>query len=812
MSDEDFYKKLHIVLSSEGGESNNYYIAAVKNKSGTTILTQSSGQYIDVMDSRAEGSNTNGDNIKIAITKYSLKATYSNTAQSYANPDNSYNLDWLEIDGTLKIPSSWGLSTGSLDVEVTNGWMYVNGTSGEKKKYEQYTRIAGSMSSTRLGAKLSSDEGFDLCVTLRNQPTLVIGYFVSQEGEEIGTMAGLLIATEYYKNNFNESGSMGYDFTQTVIDLADVDNLPADVKAKIREGVIDTWEKLVEAVPEYDVRGYEHNGVEYDEYSKYYDLKEQIEALDAKANKTEQEITDLEALKSQLDSYELTYVALSEGAEETLQYVYWKPEKVTENRTFKSFVLVDNIDAILTKEDVDMLTGAFGSNWGAGKKYLTNVVFAEVGSVVIFNGPVFGYVLDGEDNQVAFNGEFDGAGYHIDHLTIAYNATTAGEHNVGLFAEVSGVGSKVTGVNLRNLSIQVYDSSNSSSTVLNVGGVAGKFAGSTLMEDVTVHGAITAVSTLGTVHVGGVIGGDSTGYVNAGVSKVVEGAIVVATLRAEGNVAVAGGIVGIMNEINTTLTDVVSMSEIYAEGNTTFANGFVGRYNKYASGQNYGMSDGIDYAPVNSDGKTSAYMDSVFEINNGTYTRISGGVSYTELMKGSTSSFDGNRVYLDALDVEYGKYDVVSEKNAIAGKNTTGSMRLRDIVEVYVLGYELTAHNVGTGESAISTVKKSSTSKYVGTADGTVGNEIKVAYQQHLSLIRMFNYMNFVITKDVTMYTGYTLKVVDEAFTGSVNANGHFVNVRNEESSKDFVSDADGTTYPQFFAYQNANFTWLKKD
>jgi hypothetical protein len=358
----------------------------------------------------------------------------------------------------------------------------------------------------------------------------------------------------------------------------------------------------------------------------------------------------------------------------------------------------------------------------------------------------------------------------------------------------------------------VYDSSNSSETVLNVGGVAGKFAGSTLMEDVTVHGAITAVSTLGTVHVGGVIGADSTGYVNAGVSKVVEGAIVVATLRAEGNVAVAGGIVGIMNEINTTLTDVVSMSEIYAEGNTTFANGFVGRYNKYANGQNYGMSDGIDYAPVNSDGKTSAYMDSVFEINNGTFTRISGGVSYTELMKGSTSSFDGNRVYLDALDVEYGKYDVVSEKNAIAGKNTTGSMRLRDIVEVYVLGYELTAHNVGTGESAISTVKKSSTSKYVGTADGTVGNEIKVAYQQHLSLIRMFNYMNFVITKDVTMYTGYTLKVVDEAFTGSVNANGHFVNVRNEESSKDFVSDADGTTYPQFFAYQNANFTWLKKD
>ena len=815
MSNDDFYKKLVITLSNNDGgiQANNYYIAAVATKSGTVILTQSSGQTIEVMDSRAENSNTNGDNIKIAITKYSLKATYSNTAQSYANPDNSYNLDWLAVDGTLKIPSSWGLSSSDLDVDVTNGWMYANGTSGETKKYEQYTRIAGSANSTRLGAKLSSDEGYDLCVTLRNQPTLVIGYFVSQSGEEIGTMAGLLIATEYYKNNFNESGAIGYDFTQTVISLADLDNLPAEVKTKIKDGVIDTWEKLIEEVPEYDVRGYEYNGNTYYEYKRYLDLMREIERLEAIANKTEQQVTDLEALRSQLDSYELTYVALTDGAEETLQYVYWQPEKVSENRTFKSFVLVNNIDAILTQEDMDMLTGAFGKgNWGVGKKYLGNVLYAEVGSVVIFNGPVFDYVLDGEGNPVAFNGEFDGSGYYIDHLTIAYNATTAGEHSIGMFAEVSGVGSKVTGVNLRNLNVQVIDGSASASTVLNIGGVAGKFAGSTLMEDVTVHGTITAKSSLGTVYVGGVIGSDSTGYVNAGVSKVIDGAIVVATIRAEGAVAVAGGIVGVMNEVNTTLTDVVSLSEIYAKGNTTYANGFVGRYNKYVNGQNYGMSDGIDYAPVNTDGKTSAYMNSVFEINGDTYTQVAGGVSYTELMNGSTSAFDGNNAYVNALDVAYGKYDVVSEKNAIAGKNTTGSMRLRDIVEVYVLGYELSAHTVGTGNETIVTVKKSTTSKYVGTADGTTGNAIKIAYQQHLTLIRMFNYMNFVISNDVTMYTGYTLKVVDEAFTGSVNANGHTVNVRGAEYVKDFVADGDSTAYPQFFKYQSENFTWLKKD
>ena len=139
-------------------------------------------------------------------------------------------------------------------------------------------------------------------------------------------------------------------------------------------------------------------------------------------------------------------------------------------------------------------------------------------------------------------------------------------------------------------------------------------------------------------------------------------------------------------------------------------------------------------------------------------------------------------------------------------------MRLRDIVDTYVLGYELSAYTSGTGESAIATYRKSTTSKYVGTADGTADNRIGIAYQQHLNLIRMFNYMNFTLNRNVTMYTGYKLYMVDEAFTGTIEANGHEVNVRSSESNKDFVDDLDDTTYPQFFAYQDVNFTWLKKD
>ena len=824
MSDEDFYKKLHIVLSSEGGESNNYYIAAVKNKSDKIILTQSSGQYIDVMDSRAEGSNTNGDNIKIAITKYSLKATYSNTAQSYANPDNSYNLDWLEVDGTLRIPSSWGLSSSDLDVDVENGWMYVNGTSGEKKQYKQYTRIAGSATSTRLGATLTSDDGKHLCLTLRNQPTLIIGYFVEKNGGyEIGSMAGLLIASEYFKNNFNTSDEKGYDYVQTEIPFSKDDiisghsslhlKVPENVYTQIANNEITTWEQLLAEVPEYDPRGYTHENVEYEGANYYLDLLDDLDDVTDEYLKA--------ALQSQLDSFEFVYELINESGEiigtesESLHLVWWVPVEVKDTRTYNSFILVNNIDAILTDADIDMLTGAFGSNYGVGKTYLPNVVFAEVGSVVIFNGPVFDYTKDAEGNDVGFNGVFDGDGYSIDHLTIMYSVQGEGEHNVGMFAEVSGTGSQVTAINLRNLNIQVIDTT-ASAKVINVGGVAGKFAAYTenqIMEDVTVHGTISVKSTLGTVHAGGVIGCDTTGYVNAGVSKVIDGAIVVATVRAEGAVAVAGGVIGIMNEI-TTLNNVVSLSEVYAKGGTAYAGGFVGMgkfMNNSVSSTNH--VDGKDFVARSSEGKTSAYLDSVFTITaDGTYTRIAGGVSYDTLYDGSKTAYvDG--IYLNAIEKEYGKYDMVAEKNAIAGNNTTGSMRLRDIVDTYVLGYELSAYTSGTGESAIATYRKSTTSKYVGTADGTADNRIGIAYQQHLNLIRMFNYMNFTLNRNVTMYTGYKLYMVDEAFTGTIEANGHEVNVRSSESNKDFVDDDDDdTTYPQFFAYQDVNFTWLKKD
>ncbi|MBP3291116.1 MAG: hypothetical protein J6M26_01545 [Clostridia bacterium] len=798
---DTFYKMLRFALSGEG--CTNYYIAEITDKSGNVLKSNANKGLttLDLVD-------TAEDNVSIVIKKASVKVNYSNTSQSYANADNTYNTNWNAVTGQISTSKYKNLA----DVHVENGWMYVNGVNGEMKQYDKYTRIAGSATSTRLGATLTSDDGKHLCLTLRNQPTLIIGYFVEKNGGyEIGSMAGLLIASEYFKNNFNTSDEKGYDYVQTEIDFSEVikghspsyPKVPESVYTQIANNEITTWEQLLAAVPEYDPRGYTHGDVEYKGMDIYLDLLTDIDDVTDEYLKA--------ALQSQLDSFEFVYELINASGEavesETLHLVWWVPVEVKDTRSYNSFILVDNIDAILTDADVSMLTGAFGSNYGVGKTYLPNVLFAEVGSVVIFNGPIFDYSTDKEGNKVGFNGIFDGDGYSIDHLTITYVVTETSHNNVGMFAEVSGNGSQVTAINLRNLSIQVIDTT-ASAKVINVGGVAGKFAASTVMEDVTVHGTISVKSTLGTVHAGGVIGSDSTGYVDGGVSKVIDGAIVVATVRAEGAIAVAGGVIGIMNEVNTTLTDVVSLSEVYAKGANTYANGFVGQYAKLVDGNASYDQDGIDYAPLNSTGKTSAYMDSVFEISaDGTYTRIAGGVSYDTLYDGSSTAYvDG--IYLNAIEVSYGKYDMVGEKNAIAGKNTTGSMRLRDIVDTYVLGYELSAYTSGTGESAIATYRKSTTSKYVGTADGTADNRIGVAYQQHLNLIRMFNYMNFTLNRDITMYTGYKLYMVDEAFTGTMTAGSYVINVRDAS-----VKALDnGSNYPVFFANQTSPYTWLKID
>ena len=858
---EGYYKNLRFVLSENENEKSDFDITTnyyIKDIVGYEFAKVTGTNFYEVVDNKDTP-------FTIAIKKASVKATYSNTSQSYANTDNTYNTKWDPVTGEISTSKYKDLA----DVHVENGWRFVNGVNGEMRKYDKYTRIAGSASGDsykRLGAVLTSDDGKHLCLTLRNQPTLIIGYFVQDEDTgayQIGTMAGLLLATEYFKNNFNTSEEKGYDYIQQEIPFSKVTNghtntypkVPASVYTQIENNEITTWEQLLAAVPEYDPRGYTTaNGDKYTPMTLYTTIQGNIATTTDSAYK--------EALQLQLDSFEFVYELINAEGEiigeekETLHLVWWVPEEVEDTRKYDSFILVDNIDAILTNADMLMLKSAysdFGTGWGMGTAYLPNVVFAREGSAVIFNGAVFDYALDQENNKIAFNGLLNGNNYTIDHLTIMYSAQDAGEHNVGMFAEITG---KVTGVNLRNLNIQVVDSTNSDQVVINVGGVVGKYTApivdsqmvAGMMKDVTVHGAITVKSTAGTVYVGGVIGHDYTKKVGAEAYNVIDGAIVVATLRAEGATAVVGGIVGAMDNDGTIvkLQNVVSLSEVHAKGETeetTYANGYVGMSTTVGGVSSNSLQDGAEYVPAG----THGYLDSVFEIlPDGTYDLIEGGSTYTVLYTGSNSILINGKYPTrnDSNVSEAGTYDVISKED-VAGTETRPreSMRLRDIVDTYVLGYEISM----VKSDEIDTYQKATTSKYVGEANGTTAKPINIAYQQHVNLIRMFNYMVFNLKRDITTYTGYTLAVVDEAFTGTVNDGGFKIKVHDvstyvaltsderaaytansfadtvymKDSNGLFVEYAAGldentiyykkNPYPVMFANQTEQYPWLTK-
>ena len=389
----------------------------------------------------------------------------------------------------------------------------------------------------------------------------------------------------------------------------------------------------------------------------------------------------------------------------------------------------------------------------------------------------------------------------------------------------------VSDINFRNLSLYVVDTSRDANTIINVGAVVGKYAGTSVMKNISVHGTISVTSTNGTVQVGGVIGYDETGYVDSGISSVLERAIIVATLRGEGATAIVGGAIGVMSNPATSIAGIVSLSEVYAEGASTYANGYVGMYCVTEDT----LVDGINYAPATSvvevNGETttnvtltSAFMDAVFEIDaDGDYTKVNGGgKTYDELYNGSTTAFNGDGYYYgDTVTGGHGSYDVIVGYNIMTGADNDsvakvrGSMRLVDIVDIYVLGYGTVKANY----SDASTIQKLNTSKYFHATgapgyaphsesgykpNGTTNGRIKLSYQQHLSLLRMFNYMNFEVTRDIKMYTGYKLAVVNEAFIGSVTSNSHVVNVRSAEES----SSGKAT----LFAYQPLAFDWLVID
>ncbi len=518
-----YYKTLVFNLTGDDAANYTFNVYRGENKFGENDSTASASQNITVYDSRDKASghqNANGaEQIKIEITVKSVRVEYSNTAQSYANDDNSYNKDWLRVTGTNK-----DMQGAGAEIVVTNGWMYQDGkdrpadSTDEKREYHGYTTIRGSQNSERLGAAVSKVNGMDLNYRLSNQPVLTIAYFVADGGEyKIDSLARLLIASFYYTAHQS----------------------PGDLEIV----------KIVSS-------GYQWvTVVSNDKYEKNEEIPAGFETWDAYFAKLKDDGYEVFLNVEEIKDGDVTIPANTWG--------YYQSTSNTDAALPTSYKLTKDISGKFTQSDIAILNTFFtvttvGDDghitqteytWsGANSDYLKNVLSAAVDKVATINGSLFvSQKAEGAAAITGFDSTFDGNGYVIEYLNImGYD-----KENVGLF-DVIGANGIVKNLHLRNITINANKG--------NVGGIAGSIAATEGDADATknvtnvsFHGKITA--TGGTV--GGLFGTSA---------RAIDGAIVLGEISATN--ANVGGVVG---TATAGLTNVVSMMQITASGGTVGA-------------------------------------------------------------------------------------------------------------------------------------------------------------------------------------------------------------------------------------------------
>lgn len=518
-----YYKTLVFNLTGDDAANYTFNVYRGENKFGENDSTASASQNITVYDSRDKASghqNASGaEQIKIEITVKSVRVEYSNTAQSYANDDNSYNKDWLRVTGTNK-----DMQGAGAEIVVTNGWMYQDGkdrpadSTDPKREYHGYTTIRGSQNSERLGAAVSKVNGMDLNYRLSNQPVLTIAYFVADGGEyKIDSLARLLIASFYYTAHQS----------------------PGDLEIV----------KIVSS-------GYQWvTVVSNDKYEKNEEIPAGFETWDAYFAKLKDDGYEVFLNVEEIKDGDVTIPANTWG--------YYQSTSNTDAALPTSYKLTKDISGKFTQSDIAILNTFFtvttvGDDghitqteytWsGTNSDYLKNVLSAAVDKVATINGSLFvSQKAEGAAAITGFDSTFDGNGYVIEYL----NIMGYGKENVGLF-DIIGANGIVKNLHLRNITINANQG--------NVGGIAGSIAAADGDADATknvtnvsFHGKITA--TGGTV--GGLFGTSA---------RAIDGAIVLGEISASG--ASAGGVVG---TATADLTKVVSMMQITASGGTVGA-------------------------------------------------------------------------------------------------------------------------------------------------------------------------------------------------------------------------------------------------
>lgn len=680
-----------LVFSISGECAQNYTFKVTNGTDAYSDTVGNKDQSVTVYDSRDEQNKekrpANAGNINIEITVKSFKVEYTNTSQSYANSDNTYNTDWKPIEAT-KTPAG-------TTVTVLNGWMYENGESGTMKTYNKYTVIRGRMGSKQLSAQVSGEKGMEHNYNMSNQPILTIGYFVDKTDFEVGSIASLMIASYYW---YASQHADSPDFTPIVSAGSEwVSIVTNDVYGT---GAFGESNKPADA-PE--------NCNSWDEYFAYIEQKENVTVF--------------------LNEYEKN------------SWGYYKTTQTTTKPAYISYRQTADFTGIVKQADIEILnnfftTYTFGEDgtatptqhtWGKGGEYITNFLKPSVGNVLTALGSVF------VSTDAGFGGTYNGNGYVIEYLNIyGFGGAT---QNVGMFDKI-GNGS-VSGLHLRNVTISANGG--------NVGGIAGEILAGEASSDVTnvsFHGSITVS---GSGNVGGLFGKSA---------RKVEKAIVLGTITANG-----GNVAGVVGSLSGTLSSVVSLMQVDASGTVA----------PIANGGTVTDSTYLANAVWSKDGNGKiAYAG-----GNGTAK------SYAELMVGSTSGY-GNDKYYYAGDTpnQKGVYDVIDDVALTSidvqnNSNPRQSMRLRDIVDVYLLMYSLsetTATESGDINGA-RTYTISTTSWLVGDKHGTSETDaIVIANKQNVALLRQLRFATFVMMVDLTSYEAQSF---GGAFYGTIYQNGH---------------------------------------
>ena len=742
-----YFKKL--VFTMTGTDAANYtfnvYDSSAEggNKYSESDSTAAAIQSVTVYDSRDSKNNKNASgaaSIQIEITVKSVRVEYSDTAQSYANDDNTYNTDWKPITGTNK-----DMDKADAKIKVSNGWMYADGkdhTAEEgytKREYRGYTTIRGSQNSERLGAKVDPTNGMDLNYRLSNQPTLTIAYFVSTGDEyEINSLARLLIASFYYTASQNPG------------------NL--EIIKIVSSGY--KWVSVVSA----------------DDYDKgEFKLPQDTPITDSKATTWDEYFTELEA-----KDYSV-FLNIEANAQDNIPANTWGYYATTtsESSTIPtSYKLTKDIVGKFTESDISILNTFFTvigddgktttSTWSGNGTYLKNVLKAAEGKIATINGSLFVSTAkaEGATAITGFDGTFDGNGYVIEYL----NIMGYGKENVGLF-DIIGANGIVKNLHLRNVTIN--------GNAKYVGGIAGKVLAA---ADALTEKSVKNVSFHGSINVTGSTD-QSVGGLFGISERAVENAIVLGSITVSNANAKVGGVVGSSEQ---GMSNVVSLMQIDANCN-------VGAFSQ-----------------TNTNVTNSYHLQNAVWRRNGssiTFVNHANAKTYDELMSGSVSGYGTTNKYYHESEtsVTKGEYDVLGDvvltKISVDNKeNARQSMRLADIVKVYLLMYSLNeTQATDSGNLNGANVYAISTSSWlVGTADGTSENAIFIANKQNVSLLRELRFASFTLKANVSIEIASTFS---GAFYGSVTS----------------ATNESGTSYgykitcdkAMFEAYSNDTTEWL---